>query len=287
MLIAAILVILALGALLSYSRGVKKQKPWGVPALAVCTVGLYLTLVVIAYQVVVVMLLAVVLAAYVKGVRQQRAWGKPAVVLCTGAILLALAIHYLTPRRTLPPQVPVDTASAGDAAKLIGQGLRPLLREQARVLIFYPPGQPALEEMKRQWRRGLGEGMGGCELEIIGYAPPDVRAVPAGLPPPPPGDFYAAAFNKVLEATPGKLDAIVSFVGVPADVSEIRGIKGNDRVVLGAFFPAGANVMFAHALKGGYVQAAVVKGKDGMELYTPDKLPSWLPRGDEANSSAQ
>ena len=271
------LVLFAVGGALSYSEGLKKQKPWARPALAVCAVGAYFALVKLFYLAVVVLLLAGVIAAYIKGVKKQQAWGNPAVAACTAGIVLALGVHYLWPRRgPAGPETTMARSDAAEVARLIGEGLKPHLGKSARIFVFYPPDQGGLGGMKRRWRDGLAEGLGEVQIEIVGYSAPDQSAVPEGMLAPGPGVYYAAAFNKVLEGVPGKLDAVVSFAGVPADVSEMRVHPAEGAPVLGAFFATGPNVAFDEALRGGQLKVAVIVGNQKLEAYTPTKLPPWF-----------
>jgi len=230
--VAAVLTFLFVaGAVVAFAAGVRKKRPWGLPAAVACGVVAVFAFIgwlgPLGLTVVAVLAGVGAVAAYIKGARPQKQWGKPALAACVGVAVLALLARQAgCDRRVGKPDIPREAASA--VMQLIGKALEGKLGEGARVVVIRAPyggetlaatqeagadssSDPAAqvaEKLQRQWQKGLEEGLG-VSVQIVGSE--TSRAFMAG-----PHAMSAATFSELLDGYRDKnIDAWVSLVGIP------------------------------------------------------------------------
>jgi len=220
-------------------------------------------------------LLVGLLAAYLAGVKKGAAWGTPLLVLCAVG-LVACAVYRLVGRGGGGlPDMSLSEADAQQVAQLLGQGLKEHLEPSARLFVLYSVDDAGQRFQKNRelWGAGLAAGLEDEAIEIVGYATPE-----PGWPPTlrEPGD--AGAFSIPLARAAAQFDALVSFTGLPADAEQMNIYQVAEPPKVAAYFGSpGDRAKVRSWLQKGLLQAAVLKEKDGLKLYTPKTLPTSGP----------
>ncbi len=216
----------------------------------------------------VVLFIGIVLS-YVLGVRKGAAWGKALValfVLC----LVGMVLHRAFSARGRLPSHDEEAAGERTLARLLGEGLKEHLKPGSRIFIF-SGFDPELEgEMIYtwpHWEKGLAEGLDDPDWQRVAlYWTGDEPAVE---------DFSAG-----LAGLEGQIDAVISFLPLPADFSRCSIYQLAERPKVAAYFYLGEHQerlevteVIRQLLENGEIEAAVFRERLSLTLYTPDKLP--------------
>lgn len=212
-----------------------------------------------------------IVVSYVAAKKTRAAWGKPVMVVCTLClVLVVLDRAFFKVLSGVGGKLPVDSravlgSKAQRSGELMGQGLKQArLKAGARILILgpYPPqGGPDSDVMMAQWDEGLTKGLGDSPWTKAGYFGPA------------PGT--AESLSEGIAGYEGEFDAVVSFNGLPKDLSELNVYQLSERPMVGGFFEGRLDLETIRGwLKDGLIQAAVLKDEAGeLKLYTPGNLP--------------
>jgi hypothetical protein len=101
----------------------------------------------------------------------------------------------------------------------------------------------------------------------------------AGVMSSPGGTPTAEDIRNALNAAEGRVDALVSFCGLPQDLEMLAGPDGELPYAVAAYFPGKVAdpAVLRQWLQDGLVQVVVLKPDGEMRSYTPENLPpsSW------------
>lgn len=206
------------------------------------------------------------LAVYVWGVRKEQSWGLPVFLLLFAALIGWVGYGVFGGGASLQ----TAREGANETATALGEALRDELENGSRVLIICPVNTTGDGELQQQWKKGLVQGLGDDSLEVIDYRSPQ-GAVPATLSYP----GNAEGFSEALAGVSGRIDAIISFTGLPSDLSAFRiyNTRG-DKPAVAAYVGKYGNVRAIRSwLEQGYLQAVAMTRNGRLETYGPNNLP--------------
>lgn len=267
MLTWIVLVVLAVGAFVSYSAGVKKKQGWGTPALAVCAVGLYVCLFKVLFVGLIVALGVGVFAGYLKGVKKEQPWGKPVLALCAVALVIAALSRaflggvsqgqYISAGRAA-----MERARAGriaelrNVATLIGRGLKGHVPTGARIAFLSPINTEDISAALPAVRVALSKELGDESWERAGI-------------------FTVDDLSGAIAENEKGINAVISFYGLPNDLEKMKIYLLEAPPKVAAYFGPQSDLDAIRGwLTSGHLQAAVRKAENGQQrLYTPKDLP--------------
>jgi len=207
-------------------------------------------------------LLAGAVACYVRGVKAHKPWGKPALVGC--CLALALVVGAKLPFGKGATEGPSRASLAYKKGRALGKGLRGALPAGGRVFFFSEwPVDPQTRGAWQEAEDGFSDGIGYRDWQREGVSFPSPST--------------AEGFSNEIAEVEDRIDAIVSFGGLPRDLEKVSVYKQPERPRVAAFFPSYPLLvnagMIRKWLQDGLLDVAVVDDGSGLKLYTPGDLP--------------